>query len=90
MSTQEVAAKLREYRSMKEMQNELQAALSALEDEIKAIMGDSEEISAEGIKARWTRYTTSRFDSKTFKEEHGAMYEQYVKVVPAQRFQVVA
>jgi len=90
MSKHEVAAKLREYRSIKEMQNELQAALSALEDEIKAIMGDSEEISAEGIKARWTRYTTNRFDQKSFKAEHGAMYEQYVKSVPAQRFQVVA
>lgn len=47
-------------------------------------------MSVEGIKVKWTRYTTSRFDSKTFKAEHGAMYEQYVKTDPAQRFQVVA
>lgn len=88
MSTQEIAAKLKEYQEMKAMQNEVQAALAALEDDIKSIMGDSEEISAEGIKARWTRYMTARFDSKTFKAEHSAMYEQYVKKVPAQRFQV--
>ena len=75
---------------MKALLNEVQDTLSALEDEIKAIMGDREEMSAEGIKVKWTRYTTSRFDSKTFKTEHAAMYEQYVKTVLAQRFQVVA
>lgn len=88
MSTHEIAAKLREYQEMKAMQTEVQDALAALEDEIKTIMGDSEEISTDGIKARWTRYTASRFDSKAFKAEHSAMYEQYVKKVPAQRFQV--
>lgn len=90
MSTHEIAAKLREYQDTKAMLNEVQATLSALEDEIKSIMGGSEEISAEGIKAKWTRYTTSRFDSKTFKAEHSTMYQQYVKTIPAQRFQVTA
>lgn len=90
MSTSEIAAKLREYRSMKEMQNEIEETLSALEDEIKAAMGESEEISAEGIKAKWTRYTAARFDTKTFKAEHATMYEQYVKNALASRFQVVA
>lgn len=88
MNTHEIAAKLREYQEMKAMQTEVQDALAALEDEIKTIMGESEEIIADGIKARWTRYTASRFDSKAFKAEHSAMYEQYVKKVPAQRFQV--
>ena len=90
MSTHEIAAKLREYQETKALLNEVQDALSALEAEIKAHMGDSEEITAEGIKAKWTRYTTSRFDSKTFKTEHSAMYQQYVKAIPAQWFQVTA
>ncbi len=90
MSTHEIAAKLREYQDTKALLNEVQDALSALEAEIKALMGDSEEIAAEGIKAKWTRYTTSRFDSKTLKAEHSTMYQQYVKTVPAQRFQVTA
>lgn len=74
MSTQEIAAKLREYQETKALLNEVQDALSAQETGIKALMGDNEEISAEGIKAKWTRYTASRFDSRTFKAEHGAMY----------------
>lgn len=90
MSTKEIAAKLREYQDTKALLNEVQDALSALEAEIKALMGDNEEISADGIKAKWTRYNTSRFDSKTFKAEHSAMYQQYVMTIPAQRFQVTA
>lgn len=85
-----ITAKVKEYADIKKMMNELQDLMAALEAEIKAAMGDSEEMSVEGIKVKWTRYTTSRFDSKTFKAERGAMYEQYVKTVPAQRFQVVA
>lgn len=85
-----ITAKVKEYADMKKMMRELQDLMAALEAEIKAAMGDSEEMSVEGIKVKWTRYTTSHFDSKTFKAEHAAMYEQYVKTVPAQRFQVVA
>lgn len=85
-----ITAKVKEYTDMKKMMNELQDLIDALEADIKAAMGDSEEMSVEGIKIKWTHYTTSRFDSKTFKAEHKAMYEQYVKAVPARRFQVVA
>lgn len=85
-----IAAKVKEYADMKKMMNELQDLMDALEADIKAAMGGSEEMSVEGIKIKWTHYTTSRFDSKTFKAEHGAMYEQYIKTVPARRFQVVA
>ena len=85
-----ITAKVKEYADMKKMMNELQDLMAALEMEIKDAMGDSEEMSVDGIKVKWTRYTTSRFDSKTFKAEHGAMYEQYVKTVPAKRFQITA
>jgi predicted phage-related endonuclease len=85
-----ISAKVKEYADMRKMMNELQDLMDGLEQEIKAAMGDSEEMSVEGIKVKWTRYTTSRFDSKTFKAEHGAMYEQYVKTSQARRFQVVA
>lgn len=51
-------------------------------------MGDQEEMSVEGFKVRWTRYQSTRFDSKTFKAEHAAMYEQYTKTTEARRFTV--
>lgn len=85
-----ITAKVKEYADMKKMMNELQDLMDALEADIKAAMGDSEEMSVEGIKVKWTHYTSNRFDSKTFKAEHAAMYEQYVKTSQARRFQVVA
>ena len=88
--SENITAKVKEYADMKKMMRELQDLMAALEAEIKAAMGDMEEMSVEGIKVKWTRYTTSRFDTAAFKAEHGVMYEQYLKTVPAQRFQVVA
>lgn len=81
-------AKLHMYRELKERQAEVQAALATLEEEFKAEMGDEEEIDVEGIKVRWTRYTTRRFDTTAFKAEHAALYEQYAKAVQGRRFSV--
>ena len=58
------------------------------EDKIKAHMGDKEEISVEGVKVKWTKYNTTRFDTKSFKAEHAAMYAQYAKASEARRFSV--
>lgn len=85
-----IKEKVKEYADLKKMMAELSDLMDGLEREIKDAMGDSEEMSVEGIKVKWTHYTTSRFDSKTFKAEHAAMYEQYTKTTQARRFQVVA
>lgn len=88
MSTSELRTKLNEYRDYKTMLNELQDAMSAIEDDIKSYMGEQEELNVEGVKVRWTRYQSTRFDSKTFKAEYAAMYEQYTKTTEAHRFTV--
>ena len=88
MSENDLRNKAREYKELKEMMNELKDAMAAIEDDIKAYMGDQEEISVAGVKVRYTHYKASRFDSKSFKEEHPAMYEQYTKTTQARRFSV--
>lgn len=88
MSTHELKTKLEEYREYKAMLNELQDALGAIEDEIKAYMGDSEEISVEGVKVRYKRYQQSRIDSKRLKAEQADIYEQYSKIVEGRRFSI--
>lgn len=88
MSTNELKARLDEYREYKALLNELQDTIAALEDDIKAYMGDQEEINVAGVKVHWKRYELKRFDSKTFKAEHAAMYEQYIKITDARRFSV--
>ena len=43
MSINEITTKARELKELKRMQEELAAEITAIEDEIKATMGDSEE-----------------------------------------------
>lgn len=88
MSKQAMAEKLREYRSMKEMANELADMLAALEAEIKEAMGDAEEMTVDGIKVKYTRYTTSRFDTTSFRKANPELAAQYTKSVESKRFSV--
>ena len=48
MSTNELKARLDEYREYKALLNELQDTIAAMEDDIKAYMGDQEEINVAG------------------------------------------
>lgn len=88
MSHNELKTKLHDYQELRKMMHELQDELAGIEESIKAHMGEKEEISVDGIKVKWTRYTSRRFDSGTFKKEHAAMYEQYTKATESRRFSI--
>jgi predicted phage-related endonuclease len=88
MSNTELNAKIKEYKELKALQNELQDEISAIEDDIKKIMQDQEELKIMGNVVKWTKLTSSKFDSKTFKAEHSKMYEQYLKTTQSRRFQI--
>jgi len=75
----------------------LQAEASALADQIDAIKAEitaelsrreAEEISVPGFLIRWTRYTSSRFDSSRFKKDHPELSGAYTKQTEARRFTV--
>lgn len=89
MSNNELHEKLKAYQELKELLSEVKDELDNIESEIKDHMGEQEEIKVMGITVKWTKYTTSRFDSKVFQVEHKAMYDQYIKNTQARRFQVV-
>ncbi len=88
MSHNELKIKVKELRELKELAAELHDNITAIEDDIKAFMGEQEEINIDGIKVRYTNCTSSRFDSKAFKAEHAAMYAQYEKKTLYRRFSV--
>lgn len=85
-----IRIKVKEYADMKKMANELADMMAALECEIKAAMGDTEEMSVDGIKVKWTHYTTSRFDTTSFRKANPELAAQYTKSQQERRFQVVA
>ena len=67
---------------------ERQAQVEALKDGLKEAMKAQgvSKLSVGTYSVSYTEYTTHRFDSKAFKEEHGDMYEAYLKAQTARRF----
>ena len=88
MSTIELTGKVRELRELKTMAEELQAEISTIEDTIKAAMGDTEEMTVDVFKVRWTTVTSRRFDTTAFKATHQGLYDQYSKESVTRRFSV--
>lgn len=88
MSINELKAKAAELKELKAMQEELSAEISAIEDEIKAAMGDQEQIIAGGYKITWKAVTSSRFDSSAFKKAMPELAAQYTKTTTTRRFTV--
>lgn len=90
MSTHEIESKVAKLQEWEALAEEAKAEAEALRDEIKAEMlsRDAEEMTAGRFIIRWTSVLSNRFDTTTFKREHGEMYKQYVKQSESRRFSI--
>ena len=88
MSNPNLEPRIRELLELKRMKEELEAEITAAEDEIKSIMGDEETLFAGAFKVTWTPYTSSRFDSTRFKKDHAELAAAYTKTTTTRRFSV--
>ena len=86
MSINEIKAKAEELKELKAMQEELAAEISAIEDEIKAAMGDQEQIIVGGYKITWKTVTTSRLDSAALKKALPDIAAKFMKQTTSKRF----
>ena len=86
MSINKIKAKAEELKELKAMQEELAAEISAIEDEIKAAMGDQEQIIAGGYKITWKTVTTSRLDSAALKKALPDIAAKFMKQTTSKRF----
>ena len=68
MSDQNMEPKVKELMELRRMKEELEAEITALEDQIKARMGNEETLLAGAFKVSWTTYTASRFDSTRLRQ----------------------
>ena len=84
----ELARQVVDYKSLKRTISELEDKLKALEDSIKAYMGDTEELRVGGDTVRWKRYEMSRFDTTDFRERHPVLYQQFLRKIESRRFTV--
>ena len=88
MSKNEITARVHELRELKRMAEELNGQIEALTDDIKAYMTreNTDEISGTDWKCSWKPVQSTRFDSKAFKAENRALYDQYSVTTTTSRF----
>ena len=88
MSMNELNTTARDLMNVRAMIEELQAEAEALTDKLKGAMVEqgTETLQGDGWRASWKNVTSSRFDSKRFKADHGDLYGQYSKITTTTRF----
>ena len=72
------------------MAEELAQEITAIEDAIKAELTarNTEEMTVYVYKIRWTRVTSSRFDTTSFKKAMPELYGQFTKTSESRRFSI--
>ena len=86
MSINEIKAKVTELKELKAMQEELTNEINAIEDELKAAMGEQEQLVAGGYKITWKTVTTSRLDSAALKKALPEIAAKFMKQTTSKRF----
>ena len=88
MSIIELNAKAATYFDLLAQIEALTAEAEAIKDAMKGVMVErsTEELEGNGWRATWHNTTTSRFDSKRFKADHGDMYGAYTVKTTGTRF----
>lgn len=87
MSTYELDAKVQELRELRNFESEIKAAISLIEDAIKADMlaKNTEVLHGRDCIVSWKTFTTRRFDSAAFKLTHADLFNQYTKATTNRR-----
>lgn len=88
MSERELTAKIKEMRELQRMAEEATALAEAIKDEIKIIMGASEELCAGEYKITWKSVKSSRFDAAAFRKAMPELAAAFTKETTARRFVV--
>ena len=90
MSANELSNKVRELKELKALAEQIADEITTIEDAIKAEMTErnTEEMTVDVFKIRWTKVTSSRFDTISFKKTHADLYSQYTKQTESRRFSI--
>ena len=90
MSANEMTSKVREYKELKAMMEQLADEIAALEDEIKAEMTarGTEQMDVDVYKIRWATGESKRIDTTAFKKAMPDIAELYTKTTVSRRFSI--
>lgn len=90
MSTIELTAKVKELKELKAYAEQISEEITELENILKEEMTkrDTEEMTVDVYKVRWTKVKSSRFDTTSFKKEMPDLYNQFTKTSESRRFSI--
>lgn len=86
MTTAEIITKARELRELQALIEEAQQEAEAIKDDLKAAMGDAEEIRAGEYKITWKSVTSSRIDTTALKKALPDLARQFTRETVTRRF----
>lgn len=88
MSMKELESTIRELQELKRMREELCTEIDALEDLVKAEMGQSEQITVGAFKVTWRPVTSSRIDTTALRKALPDIAARFTTATTYRRFQV--
>ena len=86
MSTNELEAKVRELRELQALIEEAQEEAESIKDQLKAHMGEREELRAGGYKITWKPVTSSRLDAAALRKALPEVAERFTRTSTTRRF----
>lgn len=86
MSNPNMESKVKELMELRRMKEEIEAEITAAEDEIKAVMGDEETLLAGAFKVDWKTVVSSRIDTAALKKVMPEIAERFMKHTTTRRF----
>ena len=88
MSINEIDAKVKELRGLRNLEAEVKSAITAIEDDLKAEMVErgTDVLTGQACIVSWKTIISSRFDSAAFKLSHADLFKQYSRATTSRRF----
>ena len=86
MSNHELTQKIKTLRDLQALIEEAEAEAETIRDEIKAHIGDTEELRAGEYKVTWKPIKAVRLDSKALRQAMPDVYSAFVRENTTRRF----
>lgn len=86
MSINELEAKVRELKELQTLIEEAQEEAETIKDQLKAHMGEREELRAGGYKITWKPVTSSRLDATALRKALPEVAERFTRTTTTRRF----
>lgn len=88
LTKKQIDNRCRKLNALKDERKEIERKIAEIEDELKDLLSDSENIETEHFKVFYTTYISIRFDSKALKASNERLYNKFAKSVETRRFSV--